>query len=108
MTQKGFECECRIRSVRTGEFRWHLLRVVPEFNESELVGWIGVITDIQDQKAVQQELLLSKTLADEIGAKSMVLNPIEGLTKEESDQGENYVTIMYENIKSLQTALQCS
>ncbi len=62
--QKGFECECRIRGVRTGEFRWHLLRVVPEFNELELVGWIGVVTDIQDQKAVQQELLLSKTLAD--------------------------------------------
>lgn len=62
--QKGFECECRIRGIRTGEFRWHLLRVVPEFNDQELVGWIGVVTDIQDQKAVQQELLLSKTLAD--------------------------------------------
>ena len=60
---KGFECECRLRNARTGEFRWHLLRVVPEFN-GELVGWIGVITDIQDQKAVQQELLLAKTLAD--------------------------------------------
>lgn len=62
--QKGFECECRLRNVRTGEYRWHLLRVVPEFNGVELVGWIGVITDIQDQKAVQQELLLAKTLAD--------------------------------------------
>lgn len=64
LSQKGFECECRLRQTRTGEFRWHLLRVVPEFNLTELVGWIGVITDIQDQKAVQQELLLAKTLAD--------------------------------------------
>jgi PAS domain S-box-containing protein len=62
--QKGFECECRLRSVRSGEFRWHLLRVMPEFNDRTLVGWIGVMTDIQDQKAVQQELLLAKTLAD--------------------------------------------
>ncbi len=64
LSQKGFECECRLRQARTDEFRWHLLRVVPEFNQTELVGWIGVITDIQDQKAVQQELLLAKTLAD--------------------------------------------
>lgn len=61
----GFECECRIRQGVAGVFRWHLLRVVPEFDSvSDLVSWIGVATDIQDQKVIQQELLLAKKLAD--------------------------------------------
>lgn len=61
----GFECECRLRHGLSGEFRWHLLRVMPEFdNVSELASWIGVATDIQDQKVVQQELMFAKKQAD--------------------------------------------
>lgn len=61
----GFECECRIRQGASGLFRWHLLRVVPEFNNvSDLVSWIGVATDIQDQKIIHQELLMAKKQAD--------------------------------------------
>lgn len=51
---------------------------------------------------------LAKTLAEEIGAESMVLNPIEGLTKEEINDGANYVSIMKENLNNLKAALQCS
>lgn len=64
-TQTGFECECRLKQVDSGIFRWHLLRVVPELNNvTGLVSWIGVATDMHDQKLVQQELLLAKKLAD--------------------------------------------
>ncbi len=61
----GFETECRIWHFHSASFRWHLLRVVPEFNAlSELVGWIGIATDIDDQKNVQMELLKAKEAAD--------------------------------------------
>lgn len=61
----GFECECRIRQGSTNNYRWHLLRVVPEFgNLSELISWIGVATDIHDHKLTQEELLHAKRLAD--------------------------------------------
>lgn len=64
-TQMGFECECRLRHDESGIFRWHLLRVVPEFNQvSELVSWIGVATDIHDQKLTQEELIFAKKMAD--------------------------------------------
>jgi PAS domain S-box-containing protein len=65
-SQKGFDCECRLKHAQTGEYRWHLLRVVPEFANtlSSLVCWIGAATDIHDQKMNQQELLLAKKLAD--------------------------------------------
>jgi zinc transport system substrate-binding protein len=50
---------------------------------------------------------LADTIAGEIGAKTMVLDPIEGITEQQLKEGVNYFTIMRENLKALQTALQC-
>jgi zinc transport system substrate-binding protein len=50
---------------------------------------------------------LAETLAREVGAKTLVLNPIEGLTKEEQAAGKNYVSLMEENLRNLRTALEC-
>lgn len=50
---------------------------------------------------------LSETIASEVGAKTLVLNPIEGLTNEEISQGKSYVTEMESNLANLQIALQC-
>ncbi len=64
-TQRGFDFECRLLHAETDVYRWHLLRVVPELNaEGKLVSWIGVATDIHDQKIVQQELVLAKKMAE--------------------------------------------
>ena len=51
---------------------------------------------------------LSEILASEIGAETLVLNPIEGLTKEQEATGQNYVTVMKTNLENLQKALECS
>jgi zinc transport system substrate-binding protein len=51
---------------------------------------------------------LSQTLADEIGAQTLVLNPIEGLTSEEVSEDKDYFTEMKSNLANLETALQCS
>ncbi|MDP1884289.1 MAG: zinc ABC transporter substrate-binding protein [Candidatus Moranbacteria bacterium] len=51
---------------------------------------------------------LSQTIADEVGAQTLVLNPIEGLDEEELSQGKDYFTVMRENLANLQTALECS
>lgn len=50
---------------------------------------------------------LSQTLADEVGAKTLVLNPLEGLTDEQISQGENYFTKMQKNLSNLSLALEC-
>jgi zinc transport system substrate-binding protein len=50
---------------------------------------------------------LSETIANEVGAKTLVLNPIEGLTQAELSVGKNYFTIMQDNLVNLKTALQC-
>lgn len=50
---------------------------------------------------------LSETIANEIGAQTLVLNPIEGLTQSELSQGKDYFTEMQNNLLNLETALQC-
>lgn len=50
---------------------------------------------------------VSQTLAKEIGAQTLVLNPIEGLTQEDVALGTDYFSIMEENLKNLRTALKC-
>jgi zinc transport system substrate-binding protein len=50
---------------------------------------------------------LSNTVASEVGAKTLVLNPIEGLSNEEVSQGKNYFTEMQNNLANLKMALQC-
>lgn len=50
---------------------------------------------------------LSQTIADEVGAKTLVLNPLEGLTNEEILQGKDYFSEMENNLTNLKTALEC-
>jgi zinc transport system substrate-binding protein len=50
---------------------------------------------------------LAETLAREADAKTLVLNPIEGITAAEQAAGKDYVTLMEENLKNLRTALGC-
>lgn len=49
---------------------------------------------------------LAKTLANEAGVETLVLNPVEGLTKEQASSGENYFTLMEKNLQNLTKALQ--
>ena len=51
---------------------------------------------------------LSQTIATEIGAQTLVFNPLEGLTKDEIAQGKNYFTVLQDNLINLQTALECA
>lgn len=56
-----------------------------------------------------EELLNSKigdTIAKETGAKVLQLNPIEGLTKEQLEAGEDYISIMKKNLEALLEAFQ--
>lgn len=50
---------------------------------------------------------LSETIAGEIGAKTLVLDPIEGISDDDIRQGKNYFTVMENNLKNLKLALGC-
>lgn len=48
---------------------------------------------------------VSDTIAQEVGAKTAVLNPIEGLTADEVKAGKDYISVMRENLEALKLAL---
>jgi zinc transport system substrate-binding protein len=50
---------------------------------------------------------LAQTVARETGAKTAVLDPIEGLTPAEAKRGASYVTLMRQNLQALRAALGC-
>jgi zinc transport system substrate-binding protein len=50
---------------------------------------------------------LSETIANEIGGKVLLLNPIELISQEEQDRGEDYFSKMYDNLNNLKIALDC-
>jgi zinc transport system substrate-binding protein len=50
---------------------------------------------------------LAQTIARDTGAKSAVLDPIEGLTPKAISAGANYFTVMRANLAALRTALDC-
>lgn len=49
---------------------------------------------------------VAESIASEVGAETMVLNPIEGLTAEQETAGMNYIGLMKENLEALKKALQ--
>ena len=50
---------------------------------------------------------IAETLARETGARTLVFNPIEGVTAEESAAGIGYWSLMQDNLSALQKALEC-
>ncbi len=50
---------------------------------------------------------LAETVAREVGVKTAVLNPLEGLSDEEIAAGEDYFSVMRENLAALRKALGC-
>jgi zinc transport system substrate-binding protein len=50
---------------------------------------------------------IAETVARETGAKTAVLDPIEGLTKDEIAHGDHYFTRMRANLRALQAGLGC-
>lgn len=51
---------------------------------------------------------LSETVAGEIGAVTLALNPLEGLSDARIAAGEDYFSVMRTNLANLKTALQCN
>lgn len=51
---------------------------------------------------------LSQTIANEVGAQTLVLDPLEGISDTDQTAGKDYFTVMEGNLKNLELALQCT
>lgn len=52
---KALELESRIKNIKTGDYRFHLLRMSPVYDGKSVKNWVGTFTDIEDQKKVEKE-----------------------------------------------------
>jgi zinc transport system substrate-binding protein len=75
---------------------------------------IAELLDLVEQQGVTtifaEELVspdVAETLADEAGVMVDVLDPLESLTDEQVEAGEDYVSVMRENLDRLRAALDC-
>jgi zinc transport system substrate-binding protein len=50
---------------------------------------------------------LAEAIASEIGAQTLVFDPVEGLSEEAMAAGEDYFSVMRENLAALRTAMVC-
>jgi zinc transport system substrate-binding protein len=64
----------------------------------------GVTTIFTEELASPE---VAEALARETGVTTAVLNPLEGLTPQEVDAGEDYLSVMRSNLELLRTALGC-
>ena len=77
----------------------HDLAVITELIKSKHIKYIFTETLISPK--------LSETLANETGAKTLVLNPLEGLTEDQISQGQDYISVMSDNLNNLAQAMEC-
>ncbi|MBP9762543.1 zinc ABC transporter substrate-binding protein [Patescibacteria group bacterium] len=73
------------------------------------------ITDLSKQKGIKyiffESLIdpkLAETIAREIGAETLILHPLEGLSQEEMRSGKSYLSLMRDNLRNLRLALNCT
>ncbi|WP_126650519.1 hybrid sensor histidine kinase/response regulator [Chryseobacterium aureum] len=108
---KALDLEIRIKNVASGNYRYHLLRVTPVYDEDRIKNWVGTFTDIDDQKKVEKEKdeFLSiashelKTPLTSIKAYVQLLERKLKLDKESSEAG--FVTKVQGQIEKLNTLI---
>ena len=108
---KSLDLEVRIKNRETGDFRYHLLRVTPVYEENAIKNWVGSFTDIDDQKKVEKEKdeFLSiashelKTPLTSIKAYVQLLERKLKLDKESAEAG--FLTKVQDQIEKLNTLI---
>ncbi|MPS66757.1 response regulator [Chryseobacterium sp.] len=104
---KALELEVRIKNIISLDYRYHLLRVTPVYDEHRIKNWVGTFTDIDDQKKIEKEKdeFLSiashelKTPLTSIKAYVQLLERKLKLDKESSEAG--FVTKLQGQIEKL-------
>lgn len=75
------------------------LAVLAQFAQQEKIKYIF----FEEQASPE----LAQTLAEEVGAQVLVLNPLESLTPDQLELGEDYFSVMEDNLANLRLALSC-
>ncbi len=81
-----------------------------EPNPERLAGISRIVADENIHYIFFESLVsprLADTIAKETGARTLVFDPIEGLSNEAQKAGKNYLSVQRDNLKNLRLALTC-
>lgn len=115
---------CKLREIITSHNAFNYLAKQYGFNTIYILGLspqddpspktMAEVVKVAKEKKIKHVFFetlvspkLSESIANEIGAQTLELNPIEGLTDAEIAQGKNYISIMRSNLNNLRIALEC-
>ncbi|WP_415327607.1 response regulator [Chryseobacterium sp. MMS23-Vi53] len=108
---KALEMEVRIKNIGTGDFRYHLLRITPVYEENIVKNWVGTFTDIDDQKKVEKEKdeflsIASHELKTPLTSIKAYVQLLERKLKLDKDTAEaGFVTKVQDQIEKLNTLI---
>jgi len=115
---------CRRKELVTSHAAFHYLASRYGLSQQSITGLspetepdperLAELTDLvrrRNATTVFYETLVSpdvaQTLARQTGARTAVLNPLEGLTDEQAQKGATYISVMDDNLAALKDALGC-
>ena len=88
-SQKAFSCEARLWHAPDSSWRWHLIRMAPLFGtrngeQTPRMDWLGIATDLQEQKLNEEALRTAEKLAVTgrmmAGIAHEINNPLESVS----------------------------
>ena len=90
----------------------HILGLSPEEDPSpKTIAEVAAVAKKKNLKYIFFENAaspkLAQTIAQEIGAQTLVLNPIETLSDTDRAAGQDYLSLMNTNLQNLRTAMIC-
>lgn len=106
--ETSIEKEVRIKELRTGLFRYHLLRIIPIKENGKVCNWIGTLTDINDQKLIESKKdeflsIASHELKTPLtGIKAYVQLLERVLNKQDSDVVKTYIGRAKDEVSKLE------
>lgn len=84
--REPFAMECRVRRA-DGAYRWHLMQAVADVDESgRTIGWIGTMTDVDEQRRQRESLAEFKATLDATVDCVLLIDP-EALSIEYANEG---------------------
>jgi zinc transport system substrate-binding protein len=81
-----------------------------EPSTQDIIRVINVIKNTGIKTILTEPLVNNKTIdtiSIQTNTQKLILNPLEGLTEDESKSNQNYISIMQENLKNLAIAMEC-
>jgi PAS domain S-box-containing protein len=118
-----FDMELRMRRASDGMYRWHLSRVVPlRDTAGKIIRWYGTLTDIDDQKRVEETLRYLSDAQNRIGSSLDVETTLRhfaasaiggfadwcGIYERSEDGGISAVVIAHKDQQKVELAKQLS